>query len=152
MVKVAKPPRVSHPTRTLFISEPAYAGLCKQARAEGHIRTYSNSIGLSQYLEWVLMHCYFTDSRPPYVRAQDADMLSAFMAPEWRLHSPRTPRYVRLSNDALASACVHAAGLGMAYPPSKRILGAPTFFDGVQCAATVLEALGTGWIEAHLHE
>ena len=144
--KAPKQARVVHPTRTLYISDPAFNELVRRARIAADIQGKSN-IGLSQYVERILMHSHFIDARPPDVRAQDAGMLSVFMAPEWRLHSPRLPRHIGLSNDALVRATTYAVALGMAFSPSKRILGAPTYFDDVHCAAVLLEALGTGWVE-----
>jgi hypothetical protein len=141
-------PRVSHPTRTLYISDPAYLELVRRARVHGDVKSSAN-IGMSKYLEWLLLHHDFRDTRPEDVRALDVDMLSAFVAPEWRLHSPRLARHVSLSYEALAKASVWATMLGMAYAPAKRIVGAPTFYDDVLCAAVLLEALGTGWVEAH---
>jgi hypothetical protein len=147
----SKAPRVHLPTHTLYISDPAHAELVQRARLAGYIQSDAN-IGLSRYLDVLLLKGHFTDARPMHVRAQDDGMLAAFMAPEWRLHSPRLPRHIGLSNDALVRATTYAVSLGMAFSPSKRMLGAPTYFDDVHCTAVLLEALGTGWVEVQLVE
>lgn len=151
MPRASQARKVKHPARTLYISDPAYAELVRQARQAGYI-TSSTTNRLSQYLQWLLTNCVFDDTRPEAVKALDADMIAAYMAPEWRLHSPRLPRQVCLSNEALSNAAVQAATLGMAFHPAKRMLGAPTFFDDVQCAAILLEALGTSWVQEHILE
>lgn len=151
MPRASQVRKVKHPARTLYISDPAYEELVRQARQAGYI-TRSTANGLSRYLQWLLTNCVFDDTRPEAVKALDTDMLSAHMAPEWRLHSPRLPRQVCLSNAALTNAAVQAAALGMAFAPVKRLLGAPTFYDDVQCAGILLEALGTSWVKEHILE
>lgn len=133
---------------TLYISDEAYDTLCEQARLAGHIHpsNYTNSKGIRHYVEW-LVRQRLIDNRPPYIRETDQEMLNEGMSPEWRLYGPRRRRTMVLTDATLVDASKWAMLLGIAYTPHRRIIGAPTYLDGAQCVAAILEAIGSNWIQ-----
>lgn len=130
----------------LYITDEAYYMLVDVGRRLGFQHGRDNAKGIHHYFEWIVRQ-QLVDNRPPEIREYDHEMLEAGMSPEWRLYSPRRRRKVTLTRDALVDASKWAMLLGIAYVPSRRIVGAPTYVDGPQCMAAVLEAVGTGWIK-----
>lgn len=116
------------------------------ARRLDFIKSPTNAYGMSTFIEHVVT-LPMEDSRPDDVRSQDADMLQAGYAPEWRQYTPLKRRGVTLTQDTLVRAAVLAVQLGIAYPPERRMIGAPTYIDGPKCLSSILEAIGTDWIE-----
>jgi hypothetical protein len=139
-------------TRTLYVSDEAWAVLAQQAQIAGFVSNSEAPRGIGEYIEWLVRNCEFEDTRPDDVREQDDAMRSAGYAPEWRLYSPRRKRNVKLTADALALASVEALTLGMATYPVRRLIGAPTYIDDSACMSALLEALGTEWLHATIKE
>lgn len=138
--------------RALYLSDEAYDGLHERAKARGYIRdTATVNRGLHKYVEWVTRQ-QLHDGRPEYVRDMDAELLSQQQSPEWRNGGARRRRAIKLDGDTMVRACVWATKLGLAYPPYKRIMGAPTFYDPEPCMSALLEALGTDWIDIEVVE
>lgn len=132
--------------RTLFISDEAYYKLIAMGRYSGNIVGKQTAKGISALIER-MMQCTMEDARPEDVRSQDAIMLEHGISPDWRLYSPRKRRNICLSDDTVTRAVAHCIKLGIAYPPAKRILQAPTHIDSNACMAALLEAIGTHWVQ-----
>lgn len=140
--------------RTLFLSDEAYNHLAQQASLSGFVTlTKYTTRGMEAYIAY-LMRCHMSDARPPDVRVQDADMLSVGMAPDWRIHWPRAPHKIRVTQDTLILGAAHCLTLGIAYAPARRILNAPTFHDLVPCMSALLEAIGSELVDVkvNIHE
>lgn len=129
----------------LFMSDEAYDYIVEAARSMGKVRGKNNAKGIRDYVEHI-MACTLYDNRPDDVKAQDTDMLQAGYGPEWQLYTPRKRRGMSLRSDILIRASVIAVQLGIAYPPERRMIHAPTYIDGAQCLSAILEAIGTRWI------
>lgn len=141
------PTKVQRRALTVYVSDEAYDELYKHARQRELIP--ADAVGtqsLYKYVEW-LVALPLVDARPESVRSSDTDMVSMGMSPEWRIYGPRRRHKITLTDDAIVQACAHAVRLGMAFAPSQRLIGAPTFMDADQCVAALMEAVGTGWIE-----
>ena len=134
---------------TLYISDDAYNVLVEQARMAGFVKS-DIARGMSGYIEWLMLHCTFTDTRPDDVKQADRDMMSQGYAPEWRMYGPRRRRNIKLSAGAMATASAEAVSLTIAHHPARRMLGAPSYMDGPACMSAILEALGTDWLKAEV--
>lgn len=130
---------------TLYISNDAFDELVLQARMMGYVHGTETAKGLNAYIAF-LMTCDIHDARPEDVREQDAELLATHTTPEWRLYSPRVRRRIKLSDATLIEGAAHALRLGIAYPASWCIQGAPVMTDLTQCMSALLEAIGTEWL------
>lgn len=148
MVRVAP----SGQMRALYISDEAWQRLASMALDAQYVTRTDAPRGIGAYIEWLMASCTFEDARPLEVREQDESMLEAGYAPEWRMYGPRRKRNVKLTVEALALASVEAMTLGLAYPPVRRMIGAPTYLDTEQCMSAILEALGTEWLALELKQ
>lgn len=136
---------------TLYISNDAADELVLQARMLGYSHSTERARGISAYIAF-LMTCDIQDARPEEVRAQDAELLANHITPEWRLYGPRVRHKVKLSTPTLIEGAAHALRLGIAYPASARIQGAPVMTDLVQCMSALLEAIGTEWLDVKVKQ
>lgn len=137
---------VSSQVRTLYLSDDAYNELAMQAHTRGYVASPDTPRGLSIYIEWILSNHTFTDTRPEDIKAQDSTLRAANYTPEWQLYYPRRRHKLAVSNNALLAASIECLSLGIAVYPSRPLTGAPNYLDSIQCAAALLEALGTGWV------
>lgn len=132
-------------SRTVHVSDEAYDTLMAHARAAGYINGDIRARGMSRYVAY-LMTCDMQDVRPLDVRVQDAKLIRAGYTPEWRMYSPRRPRILQIAPVTLTEASVHCVRLGIAYA-DRTLIGAPAYWNGLQCLSALLEAIGTEWVE-----
>jgi hypothetical protein len=136
---------------TLYISNDAFDELFLQARMLGYVHGTERAKGISAYITF-LMTCDIQDARPEEVRAQDAELLANHITPEWRLYAPRVRHNVKLAMPTLIEGAAHALRLGISYPATARIQGAPVMTDLVQCMSALLEAIGTEWLDVKVKQ
>jgi hypothetical protein len=136
--------------RVLYVSDEAYGELTMQARMLGFVHG-ETARGLADYVAF-LMTCTMTDARPPDVAELDTVLLNEHTSPEWRMHEPRLRRKLKLTDDTLTLAAAHALSLGIAYPRSMGIEGAPCITDTTACVSALLEAIGTEWVDVKVRQ
>lgn len=126
------------------ISDKAYEHLVELAIEHNFVRGGSlRRAGMSRFIERLAFRT-FVDTRPDEYRAADEARMSRFRCPIWVDGSIRRMRTLDLSDEALSQYCAKALELNITLGRYYR--GGPWWKSPTSITATMLEAIGLGWL------